>query len=459
MDLSGLDRGPTREFRGIRYANAQRLARPTDVDRWDGDLDATTFGPQAPQNSGMLEKLLGIDELDTSEDCLFLNVFTPGADDSARPVLVWIHGGAFVTGSAAMPWYDGAPLAEKGDVVVVTINYRLGALGFLGDRNLGTLDQISALRWVERNIERFGGDPAAVTIFGESAGGASVVALLAAPDADDLFRAAWSMSPSIPQLRTKDEGTALERSYLDLVGPGTETIAGLGLDVILDAQARMNTSTAGLKTFAPTEGTDTLPGDVLERAALDPRPLVVGTNRDEMLLFTAADPARRDWDVDDIEREFAARFGDDAAEAIEAYREHRPGTDASALVSAMQTDEMFRRPAQRLAERRGQAGSTTWMYLFDHRSTAFDGKFGACHGLDIPFVFDTLSAQGVEMFTGSGADRREIADRFSSALIAFARTGHVDWPVYEPERRATQRFGPEPTVVDDPEPALRRLWD
>lgn len=460
MDIIGIDRNGATEYRGLRFATAERLKAPVDTIGWKPGSDATAFAAQAPQVAGALETMLGTTDLAMSEDCHFLNVFTPSGDAAGRPVLVFIHGGAFVTGTAAMPWYDGTSLAAGGDAVVVTINYRLGALGFLGGRNLGTLDQISALRWVQRHIADFGGDPGNVTIFGESAGGAAVVSLLAAPDADDLFHRVWSMSPSLLQLRDAETAARFERSYLDVIGPeaGVPDLASSSVDDLLAAQQRVPMD-AAMRVFSPTAVAPILAEAILEDAAADRRPVVVGANRDEMLLFTAFDQSRFGWGDAEVEREFTARFGPRAAEAVAAYRELRPGTDASRLVSAVQTDEVFRRPAQRLAEDRSAAESPTWMYTFDQPSTAFGGVLGCCHGLDIPYVFDTLAAPGVEMFTGLGDDRQGVADQFSSALLAFGRTGDPGWPCFDTERRATQRIGPFPDVVDDPEPELRTLWN
>ncbi len=459
MDIVGIDRDGATEYRGVRFARAQRLAAPVDVLGWEPALDATAFGPQAPQVGGVLESLLGATGLAMSEDCHFLNIFTPNADDRARPVLVFIHGGAFVTGTAAMPWYDGAPLAAGHDLVVVTINYRLGALGFLGDRNLGTLDQISALRWIQRHIADFGGDPANVTIFGESAGGSAVVSLLAAPEADDLFHRVWAMSPSLRQLRSAETAADFERVYLEMVGLAAtvDDLAGVSVDDLLDAQQRVPMDPL-MRGFSPAVGAPVFAGDILHTAIADSRPVVVGTNRDEMLLFTAFDQSRMSWDETDVEREFAARFGPDATTAIARYREFRPEANASQLVSAAQTDEVFRRPAQQLAEARSSAGSATWMYQFDQRSTAFGGVLGCCHGLDLPFAFGTLSARGVDLFTGLGDDRQNVAEQFSSALAAFARCGDPGWPCFDIDRRATQRIGPVPDVVDDPESTIRSLW-
>ena len=459
MDITGIDRGDTIEYRGLRFATARRFQAPVDTFGWQAGLDASSFGAQAPQVGGALENLLGATDLAMSEDCHFLNVFTPGAEAAQRPVLVFIHGGAYLTGTAAMPWYHGASLASS-DVVVVTINYRLGALGFLGDRNLGTLDQISALRWVQRHIDAFGGDPTNVTIFGASAGGSAVLSLLAAPDAEQLFQRAWAMSPSILQLRDAATAAMYERTFLDMAGRDVDidTLGSMALDDLLAAQQRVPMD-ALMQTFSPAAPSAAFPEPILERAADDARPVVIGANRDEMLLFTAFDQRRSGWSDADIEREFTARFGPHAAEAIDTYRTRRPGTDANQLVSAMQTDEVFRRPAQRFAEERFASGVATWMYTFDQPSTAFGGVLGCCHGLDLPYAFDTLAARGAAMFTGLGEERQAVADQFSTSLLAFARTGEPGWPAFDDHRRATQRIGPFPDVVEDPESDIRALWD
>lgn len=456
-EINGIDRGSCTEYRGIRFATAERLRPPTDIDGVEPGTDGTVFGPQAPQVGGALEQMLGTSELGSDEDCLFLNIVTPGLDDATRPVLVFIHGGAFVTGTGAMPWYDGAPLCERGDVVVVTINYRLGALGFFDDTNLGTLDQVSALRWVGRHIADFGGDPGNVTIFGESAGGASVISLMAVSEADPLFHKVWSMSPSLTQYRSRSTAEAMTQRYTDLLG--TEDLTRSTVDEILEAQGRFLASIGGFRHFAPTEGSDVFPDRIVERAAADARPLVIGTNRDEMLLFTAFDASRSSWNDDDVHEQFAMRFGERAEQAVAAYRAARPNTDASRLVSAIQTDETFRQPAQRLAESRASGGGPTWMYEFEMESTAFGGVLGACHGLDLPYAFDTLDSHGAEMFTGPGDHRRAVAARLSGDIIEFARTGVASWVRFTLADRATQRIGPIDEIVLDPEPELRQLWD
>ncbi len=459
--LTGLDRGATAVFKGVRFATADRFAPPRDVTTWDGEFDATAYRAQAPQLHGALEQMLGATSLPSDEDCLHLNVYTPACDGRRRPVLVWIHGGAYLTGGGAMPWYDGSRLAEAGDVVVVTINYRLGALGFLGARNSGTLDQVSALRWVARNIESFGGDPGDVTAFGESAGGSALIALMAAPSAAELFHRAFAMSASILQLRHLEEAVRYEAEMLEHAGRSSvEELRALPLDELLDAQATIIVgASADLKCFAPTDGTADIPGRMLDVAGRDPRPLVLGTTRDEMNLFTVFDPSRRGFDDGRMRREFEARFGSSAGVAIERYREHRPELDANQLTAAMQTDEVFRWPAQRLASARAREGAATWMYQFDWETPVFGGGLRACHGVDIPFAFDNLHRPGVELLTGAGDDRQVVADRFSRAVLAFARGADPGWPAYDTTSRATQRIGPNPELVKDPAPALRELWE
>ena len=465
-DLTGIDRGATLVFKGIRFAGAERFADPVDVTslRSDGTAqpyDATRFRAQAPQVSGVLEAMLGGSRLPTGEDCLHLNVFTPACDDGRRPVLFWVHGGAYTTGGGAMPWYDGSRLAIRGDVVVVTINYRLGALGFLGDRNSGMLDQVSALRWVARNISSFGGDPGNVTVFGESAGGSAVIALSAVTGTQGLFSRTLAMSPSILQYRTSDEGERRERGYLDAVGvDGVAGLAGLPLEALSEAQAEvLSIPSWRARHFSPTEPSSSIPERIVDVSAVDPRPMVIGTTRDEANLFNAFDPKRKHWDDADVDRQFRRIFDDRAPAAIEWYRDQRSGADANTLVSAMETDFMFRVPSRRLAERRTAAGSPTWMYLFDQVTPQFGGVLGSCHALDIPFAFDNLHRPGVESFTGSDPGRQHVADLFAGALLAFARTDRPGWQPYDPVSRCTQYIGPEPTVVSDPEPDLRELWE
>jgi para-nitrobenzyl esterase len=456
----GLDRDGVAVFKGIPYALATRFGPPMLVRSWDGALDATTYRSQCPQIPSALDRLLGGSRLPFDEACLHLNVFTPGCDDARRPVLVWIHGGAFVTGGGAMPWYDGSSLARRGDVVVVTLNYRLGALGFAGDLNTGLADQVAALAWVAEAISAFGGDPGNVTVFGESAGGASVVSLLAVPAAATLFHRAWAMSPSIPQLRDPERARQTVDELLSAAGVATlDDLAAAPLEQVLDAQRQLLAGEAGaLTAFAPTPDGDLVPGDILTAAAADPRPLVIGTTRDEMHLFTAFDPRRAQLDGSGLLRAFARCFDGHAEQAVEGYRQYRPDHTPRQLVSAMQTDETFRVPARRLADERVRRELPTWTYWFTFPTPAFGGVLGACHGLDIPYAFHNLHRPGVETFTGDSTERERVADEFAGALLRFATTDDPGWPAFDAVRRPTRRIDVDREVLDDPEADLLALW-
>lgn len=462
--MSGTRHGDTLVFKGIPYATAPRFAPPVPVAPWAGTLDATHYRAQCPQLPSALERLLGGSSLDQDEQCLHLNVFTPGCDGGRRPVLVWIHGGAFLTGGGAMPWFHGAALVELGDVVVVTCNYRLGALGFTGRDNLGIADQVSALTWVAHNIEAFGGDPGRVTVFGESAGGASVVSLLGTPAADHLFRAAWAMSPSIPQIRTADRAAEAERQLIAAAGvPDRAALAGLDVEALLAAQATLIADRASsLTAFSPAHGGALFHDDIVDAAARDERPFVIGTTRDEMRLFTAFDPDLADLDEKRLTLAASRRFADATRHAVATYRAARPDASPSQVLSAIQTDEMFRVPARRLADARSVGGRPTWAYWFTWATPAFGGVLGSAHGLDIPFAFHNLDRPGVEMFTGDDPARRAVADEFAGALVRFAH-GDLDsgpgWNQYDTERRATRRIDVESLTIEDPEAELLSLWE
>ncbi|MEO5723755.1 MAG: carboxylesterase family protein [Ilumatobacteraceae bacterium] len=458
--IRGLQRGPTQVFKGIRFATAERFCPPQPVTGWAGEYDATAYRSQCPQSIGMMEQALGTGPLPMDEDCLHLNVFTPGCGPATRPVLVWIHGGGFTSGTGAMPWYDGSALCALGDVVVVTLNYRLGALGYAGPGNFGTHDQVAALRWVNQQIAAFGGDPGNVTIFGESAGGSAVVSLLAVPAATGLFQRGFAMSPSIKQLRSRDRAEAALADYL--LAAKASSLAELAqADVgrILDAQAALlREGGAGFTGFSPCTDGDLIPDPMLEAAAANPTPLVLGTTRDEMALFTAFDPTLGRLDDGELNGIFDRRFGEGADAARALYATARPGHTLRQIVSAMQTDEMFRVPAQRLAEQRVTAGSPTWMYWFTWATPAFGGVLGSCHAVDIPFAFHNLDRKGVPEFTGTSAQRTAVADAYSGAVLAFARTGDPGWQRYDTVSRPTRRFDLATETIEDPEHVLRELW-
>lgn len=451
----------TCRFLGIRFASAERLSPPVDVMSWPTTINAFEYGPICPQTPGTLEKMLGSDSSTMSEDCLSLNVFTPGhpAECANMPVLVWIHGGAYTNGAGSLLWYDGARLASRG-CVVVTINYRLGALGFLGESNLGTLDQVSALRWVSRNISAFGGNPSNVTIFGESAGGSAVVSLMASPDAHGLFHRVWAMSPSLGQLRGRERALEVEQQFFDIAGiSDTRGVLNMTVDEILGVQEKvLAIPSDGYDIFAPTAGGPGLGDDIFDLAGRSPVPLVIGTTRDENKLFSMLDPVASQKTESDWVAFLEQRFGARAGQARDVYQSIRPGESPAALISAVLTDIGFRQRAQRLAEHRSHNGCPTWMYWFTWQTPAFGGVLGSCHALDIPFAFDNLGAPGADFFTGDGPERAAIAQRFSDEIVRLATHGHPSWAQFEETDRSTLVIDATTTLASDPEAAVRSLF-
>ena len=444
--------------RGIRFATAPRFEPSVIVEPVDGIVPAIRPGPVCPQIPTALDRLLSAGEQHMSEDCLNLDVHTPAADDARRPVIVWIHGGAFVTGSGSMGWYDGAQLARYGDLVVVSINYRLGVFGFAGTADLGLVDQLRALEWVQRHIASFGGDPDRVTILGESAGGASVIALMAAEASSGLFSRAWAMSPSITQIRSAPRAHDALAEILGHAGADDlETLALSTVEDLLRAQAKvLETRSTALTAFAPT-----LQGAVIESltaAIADPRPLVVGTTRDEMHLFTAFDAEYSSIGPDQLRARVAHHFAD-PDQALAAYRRHRREHSMGQLLSAVQTDLLFRSPATRVVADRSRAGAASWLYWFTMPTPAFGGLLGSCHGLDIPYIFRNLEQSGVEMFTGSADDRWMVADQISGDLIEFATSARAPWAGYDTTARTVRNYDVIPSDLRDPEPELRELWE
>jgi para-nitrobenzyl esterase len=386
-------------------------------------------------------------------------------------------------GEAATPWYDGTKFATRGDVVVVTINYRLGSFGFLhlsdlfgdevaGSGNVGLLDQVAALEWVRDCIEAFGGDPERVTIFGESAGAGSVATLLGMPAARGLFDAAIPQSGAASWFATPDRATAITRVVIEALGVKPGDLDGLyakTTEEIIAAQASVGLETDGNGLpFQPVVDGVSLPQPALnaiaEGNATGVR-LLVGTNNDEMTLFGLMDPALTSLDEAGILARVAPYWGTEgAAELMATYRRTMPEASIQELWIAIATDALFRIPAIKLAERQ-LAHGPVWSYLFTWETPVFGGMLKSTHAVEIPFVFDNLGEAGSEMFTGTGEERAAIARRMHDAWIAFARDGSPqhdaipEWPQYDTTRRATMRIDTEWEVIDDPQPETRHLWD
>ena len=483
--VTGIDDGDVQIFKGIPYAEAPvgplRWRPPVARTPWPEPRACAHAGPFAPQNQSPLEGLLGGGAPPIGEDCLSLNVWTPAADDARRPVLFWIHGGAFVTGSGATPWYDGSAFATQHDVVVVTINYRLGALGFLhlgdidpayeGSGNLGVLDQAFALRWVSENIAAFGGDPDNVTIFGESAGAMSVGTQLGLPASKGLFRRAIAQSGAAGHVHSRESGTAAARAFLAEVGVAEDELHrlhDLPLEEILRAQDVVNAQRgdvagAGLPYMPCTDGV-TLPvppQDAVAAGSAAGVDLLIGTNLDEMTLFTIADASLASLDDAGLVKRFGLLFGDRAAEAVETYRKDRGDASNGALWNAALSDRVFRAPAARLADAHARHG-TAYTYLFTWASTAFDGRLGSTHALEIPFVFDNLDATGVAFLTGDTTDEmRALASWMHGSWASFARTGDPGpgWQRWDPATRPTMVIAGDRQEVElDPAGHELALW-
>jgi para-nitrobenzyl esterase len=487
--VRGIEAGGALAFLGIPYAappvGARRFAPPGEPDAWPGERDASAFGPAAPQRPDRLARVLGLlGDVPQDEDCLSLNVWTPDLA-GRRAVMVWLHGGAFVSGTSGVPLYDGARLAREGDVVVVTLNYRVGALGFLalgpGRTNLGLLDQVAALRWVRRHAAAFGGDPARVTAFGESAGAGSLCALLAMPRARGLFQRAIVQSGApagVLEPAEARERAAKLLGKLGLAEGDAERLADVPVEDLLGAQERTLAEGPFGKgmLFMPV-----VDGDVLPRAPLDAVAegaareieLVVGTTREEMRLFALAGLGERITDAL-LPPVLAAQLAGEAAapaaaaeRLVAGYRRIAAarGDDASApaLFYALQTDLGLRGPSIRLAEAQAAHQPRTWMYLFTWPSPLEGGELGACHALDLPFTFGTLDAPGMAAFAGGGPAAEALSAALRAAWTAFARGGDpsppgLAWPPYAPPRRATLELGRSCRVLDAPLEEERALF-
>jgi para-nitrobenzyl esterase len=476
-------------FAGVPYAAAPvgelRFQAPQIHGGWDDVRDATRFGQVAVQKGDSLAALGTAPAPDWSEDCLFLNIQTPALDDARRPVMVWIHGGAFVNGTGAIPWYDGANFVRHGDVVVVSINYRLGALGwlYLGDLdatfptsgNNGLLDQIAALRWVRDNIAGFGGDPDNVTIFGESAGAMSVGTLLGTPSATGLFAKAIAQSGAAHNITSRADAAALTDAFVkELGGGGVDAVLAAPPERLLEAQQAVSEAMVAGRLPRPVTSASGLPfgpvidGHVLPRPPLEAIadgsaasvPLLTGTTRDEWNLFGLMDKTVEDHDT--VVRRLR-RVVDQPESLAAVYAEARPRATHDELFKGIMTDRMFRIPAIRMAEAQSaHQPDNTFLYLFEFASTAFDGRLGACHALEIAFVFDNLHKRGIELMIGADPPA-SLATAMHAAWIAFARTGSpVDeavppWPPYS-DGRSTMYFGGPSHLERDPDAAVRSAW-
>ena len=485
--VQGYEHDPISIWKGIPFAQPptgqRRFRAPQPPEPWSGVLEATKFSPMAPQLPGMGASMVGamgaeraVDHRPMSEDCLYLNIWSPKADQQKRPVMVYIHGGAFTIGSASDPWYDGTSFAANHNIVVVSLNYRLGILGFVSLKDLAgadtgytancaLLDQIAALRWVRDNISAFGGDPDQVTVMGESAGAMSIGSLLGMPAAQGLFQRAILQSGAAGDLTTRPQAAKVAQALLaklDLEPSQLSALADVPLEALLKIQPEMGREFGGIRAYSPVIDGETLPQHPLARIAQGSAAnvaILVGTNRDEWRLFAllSGGPKVNEEQLKQI-------FGDEAQHVLETYTEARADKSPELAWIDIMSDLVFRIPAIHLAEEQVRQGAPVWMYRFDWESPAFGGVLGAAHAMDIPFVWNTLNTAISRAFTGDSPSRQSLADQMHASCAAFIRNGNpaIDslpsWPSYDLERRSTMIFSNAPHVVNDPQGQVRALW-
>jgi para-nitrobenzyl esterase len=465
--------GGIKVFKGVRYgAPIARFQPPVPPAPWTKPAEALAYGPASPQAGG------GEGEAQ-SEDCLFLNVWTPGlADGARRPVMVYLHGGAYSGGSGSSPLYDGTRLCRRGDVVVVTLNHRLNVFGygslkrlFPDSGNAGMLDIVLALKWVRDNIAAFGGDPGRVMLFGQSGGGAKIATLMAMPAAQGLFHAAATMSGQ--QVTASGPLHAAQRMdlFLRAVGLTPERageLATLPTAKLVEGLAADDPFTPGRLYFGPV-----LDGRTLTRHPFYPDaaplglkiPMIIGNTHDETRAFlghSRPDPFAMGWA--DVPARVAAemRVDIDPDLVVAEYRRLYPAYSPTDVFFAATTAGRSWRGAIIEAEERAKAGAPAHVYQMDLPTTVEGGRLGAMHASDIALAFDNLAARGSP--TAPSAAAQGVADALSEAFIALARTGNPNnprtpaWAPYDLAQRATMLFDAQTRMVDDPRGAERRLF-
>jgi para-nitrobenzyl esterase len=462
-----------RVFRGIRYGRAERFRAPVPIAPPLEVQPARQFGPVSPQTGERYGP--------QSEDCLFLNIWTADARPAARkPVMLYIHGGAYSGGSSTDPLNDGHALAARGDVVVVTVNHRLNAFGylylarldprFLDSGNAGQLDLILALRWVRDNIAAFGGDPARVMVFGQSGGGAKIATMMGMPAAKGLFQRAATMSGQQVTASGPLNATARARAYLAKLGvPETDLSRLLDLPAprLVEALAATDPILGGGVYFGPVLDMRWLTRHPFWPDA-NPQgltiPMMLGNTHDETRGFLSPDSTKLQglgWD--NIADRMAPELRIDILPewVVDQYRAKYPNWSPSDVFYAATTAGRSWRGQVIEAEERARAGAPGWVYQVDFTSRT-DPRRGAFHTMDIPLVFGTIAAEGSQ--TGTGADARAASKAMQERFVAFAKTGNpngaglLPWPRYTLDKRATMVFDVNARVEDDPRRWQRELF-
>ncbi|WP_328600506.1 carboxylesterase/lipase family protein [Pontixanthobacter aquaemixtae] len=494
--VQGLEDDGIDAFLGVRYAKPPigdlRFKPPEAADDWTGIADATGMGApcmqlytaSGPNESDLTRGIQGIFPTATeaktdNEDCLFLNVWTPAAGDGKkRPVMVWFHGGGYAYGSGGWPAYNGRNLAAKGDVVVVTVNHRLNAFGYLNlaekfgeefaaSGNVGNLDLVRSLKWVRDNIAAFGGDPANVTIMGESGGGSKVSHLMAMPSADGLFHKAVIQSgPGVSSGKPQDAADYAGK-ILDQAGVETvDDLVTVRADEIVDAVRKATPASAGMgrgPQFGPIADGTIIPRDpFLPRAPEQSSdiPVLIGYNKTEMTLFVASQPWFGRIDEAGVTG-MAAMMGEDAVAAVDAYRAMYPEYSPTHIAS-LALGTRFVRGTYLLADQQARTASApVYVYRLTWETPVGGGILRSPHTLDIPFMFNNTKESAA--LVGTGKEAETMGDMMSDAWLSFAKTGTPssdllpEWQAYTPESRMVMELDVKPRMVDDPERTIRQI--
>jgi para-nitrobenzyl esterase len=476
----GKVRGAGGAFLGIPYAAAPAgpglFGPPVPHGGWDGVRDAVQFGATAPKPGyAPVYRTLLADPFVEGAEFLNLNVWTPDPGGGGLPVMVWLHGGAFSNGSSAVPAYHGHAFARDG-VVLVSVNYRLGAAGFAvlsgGTANLGLRDQLTALAWVQENIAAFGGDPANVTVVGESAGAMSAITLVAVAAGSGLFAKVIAESGAGHTVARVEDASLVARALAARLGvePTAAAFGDVPVARLIEAQrAVMKEVTVDLERFGPSiveAGIPFLPvvdGELVTERPIETIaagighdvPMLIGTTSEEYRFFLAPTGVIDAATTDMLRGVIASRGWPE--EAADLYAANRPGASPGDVLAAVYTDQYFRLPSVRLLEARADAPTASYAYEFAWGSPV--QRLGACHALEIGFAFDTIGDPATQLMCGPDAPR-ELADDMHARWVAFATSGNPGWAAYDVRRRAVMTFNsPSSELVDDPRPDERLLWD
>jgi para-nitrobenzyl esterase len=483
--IRGVNVNGIRTFKGVPYGGStegvHRFMPPRKAQPWTGVRDTLALGPQCPQLPGFktpeIQMMQNLTSNASGEDCLVLNVWTPGTDTAKRPVMFWLHGGGFQFGSGGQPFFDGTNLARRGNVVIITINHRLGCLGYLHladlggpeyakSGNVGMLDAVAALEWVRDNVERFGGDPKNVMIFGESGGGSKVSVLLGMPSAKGLFhRAAIESGPALTAA-SRESATRTASAFLDALGLDKnklDRLQKMPSGALIEAQSMTRGG------FSPVHDGDVIPEHMFEPVATrlsEDVPLLIGSNKDEGTFLLQSDAQLFSFDDAGLKtRVRSSSNGSDeaAGRIISAYRDAYPQASPTDLWVQIYTDRSMRMRSITLAERKAALGKApVFMYYFAWNTVGFGGKYKTLHMAEIPFVFDNIDA--AETMTHGVPEARTLAAKVSDAWIAFARAGTPssralpEWTPYSADHRATMVLDNTPRVEIDPAGNLRTFW-